>query len=282
MSIFKQIRSILGKSIELSPSAADATKEAASGPIERRSRERLSSHEGRRILIVDDSPTILAALKRMLQSAGCKTVEVLDAKSGLEFVSKRLPDLIFLDIVLPGMSGFTALRMLRRNPATQHIPIIMISGNEQATEQFYVKRIGADDFMKKPFSRFEVFARMDALVEAGKLPRRTPLPGSDKRRDTDGVTNPSVAPQSASRVEPTPGAEKPAIAAKTPLAAEATKPLAPLAVTTPEISALEARKRLTDMGLKYYSQPDFVAAVARGDKLAIELFIAGGGVDINV
>ena len=83
-----------------------------------------------------------------------------------------MPDLIFRDIVLPGMDGFAALRTLRREPATKPVPIIMISGNVQATEQFYVQRIGADDFMKKPFSRAEVFARIERLLDEEGVPRR--------------------------------------------------------------------------------------------------------------
>ena len=63
----------------------------------------------------------------------------------------------------------------RRDPRTKDIPIIMISGNEQATEQFYAQRIGADDFMKKPFSRAEVFMRIERLLNADKMPyRQTP------------------------------------------------------------------------------------------------------------
>ena len=77
---------------------------------------------------------------------------------------------MFLDIILPGMNGFNALRLIRKNPATQHIPVIMISGNEHATEQFYANRIGADDFMKKPFSRFEIFARIENLLDASQMP----------------------------------------------------------------------------------------------------------------
>jgi twitching motility two-component system response regulator PilH len=57
---------------------------------------------------------------------------------------------------------------------TREIPVIMISGNEQATEQFYVHRIGADDFMKKPFSRGEVFARIERLLDAHQVPHRLP------------------------------------------------------------------------------------------------------------
>jgi len=80
--------------------------------------------------------------------------------------------MIFLDIVLPGMNGFAALRLLRRDEQTRDIPIVMISGNEQATEQFYAQRIGADDFMKKPFSRAEVFARIERLLDADRVPKR--------------------------------------------------------------------------------------------------------------
>jgi DNA-binding response OmpR family regulator len=83
-----------------------------------------------------------------------------------------MPAIVFLDIVLPGMNGFSALRMIRRNPLTRDIPVIMMSGNEQATEQFFGTRIGADDFLKKPFSRFEVFSRIERLLDDSLIPRR--------------------------------------------------------------------------------------------------------------
>ena len=102
------------------------------------------------------------------------TLEAGDAERGIELARSEQPDLIFLDIVLPGMNGFAALRALRRDPDTRDIPIIMISGNEQATEEFYVHRIGADDFMKKPFSRAEVFARIERLLDGEGVPRRVP------------------------------------------------------------------------------------------------------------
>ena len=94
------------------------------------------------------------------------------AEDALEFARTLVPDLIFLDIVLPGMDGFACLRTLRREPATKPVPVIMISGNQQATEQFYVQRIGADDFMKKPFSRAEVFAGIERLLDDEGVPRR--------------------------------------------------------------------------------------------------------------
>ena len=267
MSIFSQIRSILGKN-EQEESAATPDKakkvDAASmtatpgAPVERRSRKRINTHKGRRILIIDDSPTIVGALKKMLRSAGCITLEAADAETGLELIRKEKPELVFLDIVLPGMTGFAALRQMRRDPLTLHIPVIMISGNEQATEQFYVKRIGADDFMKKPFSRHEVFARIESLVEEKRLKQL-------------------LAPEEKPIVKPAPAPQVQAQVQAKPKASAAPKESRP----QPSITALEARKHLTAMGLQYFSQEQFVAAIERGDKLAVELFIAGGCVSIN-
>jgi twitching motility two-component system response regulator PilH len=139
---------------------------------ERRRKSRINPRPGTRVLIIDDSPTIVALLGRMLKQNQCEILEAGDAETGLALARAAEPDLIYLDIVLPGMNGFTALRHLRRDPATKDVPIIMISGNEQATEQFYVQRIGADDFMKKPFSRAEVFMRLERLLDADLVPRR--------------------------------------------------------------------------------------------------------------
>ena len=139
---------------------------------ERRSKPRVNARPGTRILIIDDSPTIVALLGRMLKQNHLEIFEAGDAEQGLALARSEQPDLIFLDIVLPGMNGFTALRHLRRDPLTKDTPIIMISGNEQATEQFYADRIGADDFMKKPFSRYEIFARIENLLDPELVPRR--------------------------------------------------------------------------------------------------------------
>jgi CheY-like chemotaxis protein len=146
------------------------------GP-ERREKPRSNVRPGTRVLIVDDSTTIVAVLRKMLQQNGFQTLEAYTAEDALELTRDLVPDLIFLDIVLPGMDGFAALRALRRQPSTKQVPIIMISGNVQATEQFYVQRIGADDFMKKPFSRPEVFARIDRLLDEEGVPRRAPMVG---------------------------------------------------------------------------------------------------------
>ena len=150
------------------------------GSQDRREKPRVNAREGTRVLIVDDSPTIVAMLRKLLRQNGYDTLEAGDAEKGLELARSEKPDLIFLDIVLPGMNGFAALRQLRRDPITIRTPVIMISGNEQATEQFYAQRIGADDFMKKPFSRSEVFTRIENLLDGELVPKR-PRPAASDR-----------------------------------------------------------------------------------------------------
>jgi len=169
VGIFDKIRSTFGTAEHESGTDAEASDKVKS---ERRRKKRLNARDDTRALIIDDSPTIVFALKKILRSAGFITLEALDAETGVEIARAEKPDLIFLDIILPGVNGFAALRTLRRDPLTKHIPVIMISGNEQATELFFGSRIGADDFMKKPFSRFEVFARIERLLDADMIPRR--------------------------------------------------------------------------------------------------------------
>jgi twitching motility two-component system response regulator PilH len=176
MSIFDRLwGSARKKTPPSTPAAASpitVPSAEATGAVERRQSPRKNARKGTRALIIDDSPTVVAVLRKALRSVGYETREALDAEHGLALIEQSPPDLVFLDIVLPGMNGFHALRLIRKNPAYQHIPVIMISGNEHAIEQFYVNRIGADDFMKKPFSRFEIFARVENLLDDGLVPRR--------------------------------------------------------------------------------------------------------------
>ncbi|HEX4854529.1 MAG TPA: response regulator [Arenimonas sp.] len=165
---------LLADDTPMPPAAPAAPVETGPKGTERRGKPRMNARPGTRMLVVDDSPTIVALLGRMLRQNDYTVLEAGDAEAGLEIARTQAPELIFLDIVLPGMDGFAALRQLRRDPATRDIPVIMISGNEQATEQFYVHRIGADDFMKKPFARAEVFARIERLLDAHSVPRRLP------------------------------------------------------------------------------------------------------------
>lgn len=139
---------------------------------ERRKKRREEPARGLRVLVVDDSRTVVALLSSMLKQNELEAVGAGSAEEGLERARENPPDLIFLDIILPEMTGFAMLRQLRRDPATARVPVIMMSGNEDAVEQFFLDRIGSDDFMKKPFGRGEVFSRIERLVEKGRLRTR--------------------------------------------------------------------------------------------------------------
>ncbi|WP_240151523.1 MULTISPECIES: response regulator [Oleiagrimonas] len=142
------------------------------GQAERRQESRVQAEAGACVMVVDDSSTIRAVLAKLLIQDGYAVLPVESGEQALELARSERPALIFLDIVLPGMNGFMVLRTLRHDERTRDIPIVMISGNAQATEQFYVQRFGADDFMKKPFGRAEVFDRIRRLVESGRMVAR--------------------------------------------------------------------------------------------------------------
>ena len=173
MTKLESLLSLFRKRVPASPAFDPGAEDASNKPlVERRKNERRNALKGSRALLIDDSKTVVISLRKILVSTGYVTFEAFDAESGIELARAESPDVIFLDIVLPGMNGFAALRALRRDPLTKDIPIIMISSNEQATEQFYGDRIGADDFMKKPFGREEVFARLERLLDEDLQLRR--------------------------------------------------------------------------------------------------------------
>ncbi len=180
---------------------------------ERRRATRLNARAGTRVLVIDDSATIVAVLGKMLRQNGFEVLKAGDGESGVALAKAENPDLIFLDIVLPGINGFAALRLLRRDPVTQRTPVIMISGNMQATEQFYAQRIGADDFMKKPFGRGEVFGRIQRLIEAGRLSLHdssAPLPvPADEPADVPDIAMPDARDMVPETVTTTPAVARP-------------------------------------------------------------------------
>ncbi|MEW5786669.1 MAG: response regulator [Pseudomonadota bacterium] len=172
MGLLDSIKALFGGREPAPKEAPQETSPTSLG--ERRKRQRINPTPGTRALIIDDSPTVVLAMKRMLESAGIRTLVAPDAEKGLEIAKAEQPELIFLDIVLPGMNGFSALRHMRRDDQTRDTPVIMISGNEKAAEQFFGTRIGADDFMKKPFTRLDLFVRIEHLLDEERVPRRKP------------------------------------------------------------------------------------------------------------
>ncbi|MGC1817763.1 MAG: response regulator [Casimicrobiaceae bacterium] len=117
----------------------------------------------RKILIVDDSPTERHVLQDMLTKAG---YEVLAADNGEDAIAKARsskPDLILMDVVMPGLNGFQATRAISRDPETRSIPVIMCTSKSQETDKIWGLRQGARDYVVKPVVRDELLAKITSL-----------------------------------------------------------------------------------------------------------------------
>jgi len=123
------------------------------------------------ILVVDDSRTVLHALKKTLEQAGFKTVTALSGEQGIRIAKVHKPDLIFMDLVMPGINGFQATRLIRRDTITKNIPIVIISGNDLASEKFWGARLGANGFLAKPIIRKKFFESISELLDLNALSR---------------------------------------------------------------------------------------------------------------
>lgn len=118
------------------------------------------------ILVVDDEPGVHRLLKRCLEPEGFGVITATDGTSALELMGKWQPDLLILDIVMPGLDGFEVLELIRKH---SDIPIIMLTGKQEATVARDALVSGADDYVRKPFCTRELVARIHA-----KLRRATP------------------------------------------------------------------------------------------------------------
>ncbi|MBS0171126.1 MAG: response regulator [Nitrospira sp.] len=114
--------------------------------------------------IIEDEPLHAALLDRALRLAGFDSSLSSDGASGWQEIQRRLPTLILLDLMLPGLSGQEICRMVRHNSITRHIPIIMLTAIGGETERIAGLDMGADDYVVKPFSPKEVVSRVRAVL----------------------------------------------------------------------------------------------------------------------
>jgi twitching motility two-component system response regulator PilH len=118
------------------------------------------------ILIVDDSPTEVHVMKRALEKSGFKTATAGDGEEGVRLAREMHPDLIFMDIVMPGMNGYQATRAIVSNPDTRSIPIVMVTSKGLATDRVWGLRQGAIDYMVKPVSADTLVQKAQATLAA--------------------------------------------------------------------------------------------------------------------
>lgn len=109
-----------------------------------------------RILIVDDSPSQLIGLKRIVEKLGHETLTAEDGAAGVEVAKKELPDLILMDVVMPNLNGFQATRTISREETTKHIPIVLVTTKDQETDRVWGARQGAKAYVTKPVDETEL------------------------------------------------------------------------------------------------------------------------------
>ncbi len=117
----------------------------------------------KRILVVDDSPTERHVLLELLTRNGYQVSTAESGEEGIEKARAELPDLILMDVVMPGLNGYQATRTLTRDEATRQIPIIVCTSKGQETDKIWGLRQGAIDYLIKPVNAEELLARIAAL-----------------------------------------------------------------------------------------------------------------------
>lgn len=117
-----------------------------------------------RVLIVDDSPTETFKITEILGKCGHQVFTASGGEEGIAIAKKEVPDLVLMDVVMPGINGFQATRQITRNESTRHIPVIIVTTKDQETDRMWGKRQGAKGYLTKPIDeKALVNAISDAL-----------------------------------------------------------------------------------------------------------------------
>lgn len=119
---------------------------------------------GRRVLLIEDEPNIIEAISFILSRDGWTVHTHSDGTTAAEKVRDSLPELVILDVMLPGRSGFDILRDIRQSDDTADLPVMMLTARGQTKDRDMATRLGANHYMTKPFSNSEVLDQVRALV----------------------------------------------------------------------------------------------------------------------
>lgn len=117
-----------------------------------------------KVLVVEDEPDILEMVRYNLDQAGLDVETAEDAERALQSVQETLPDLIILDLMLPGIDGLDMCRQVKQDARTRHIPILMLTARKEEVDRIVGLELGADDYVVKPFSPRELVLRAQAIL----------------------------------------------------------------------------------------------------------------------
>lgn len=115
------------------------------------------------VLVVDDSPTDTHVLSEMLQKNGFSVITASSGEEGIETARAQKPDLVLMDVVMPGMSGFEATRAIAKDKETGGIPVIICTTKDQETDKAWGLRQGASDYVVKPVKEAELMSKINAI-----------------------------------------------------------------------------------------------------------------------
>ena len=120
-----------------------------------------------RVLIVDDSPSQLMGMKRIIEKLGHEILTAEDGALGVEVAKREMPDLILMDVVMPNLNGFQATRSISKEPSTSHIPIVLVTTKDQDTDRVWGMRQGAKAYLTKPVNEAALIMLVKELLPAG-------------------------------------------------------------------------------------------------------------------
>jgi two-component system alkaline phosphatase synthesis response regulator PhoP len=131
------------------------------------------SHK-KRILLIEDEEDIAALIKLQAEVSGYKLHVEVDGINGYRAVEREKPDLLILDLMLPGQNGFDVCRKVKSNPELKNIPVIILTAKSEELDMVLGLELGADDYVSKPFSPKVLFSRIKAVLRRGKDPEKAP------------------------------------------------------------------------------------------------------------
>lgn len=117
-----------------------------------------------RVLIVDDSPTETFTLKSMLEAKGFEVLTAENGADGVALAREELPDVVLMDIVMPGLNGFQATRQLTKDEKTAHIPVIIVTTKDQETDKVWGQRQGAKGYLVKPVTEEQLAETINTVI----------------------------------------------------------------------------------------------------------------------
>jgi twitching motility two-component system response regulator PilH len=120
----------------------------------------------KKIMVVDDSPTERAVMERMLKKGGYEVVAVTSGEAAVERSVAEQPDLILMDVVMPGLNGFQATRLITHEESTKHIPVVICSTKDADTDKIWGLRQGAQDYLTKPLDERVLLEKIRTLVHS--------------------------------------------------------------------------------------------------------------------